>query len=167
MYSLRLPAGAPPPPDGTLGRLEMRWRQVHAMPAAFEFHPHTQPQSMGESGSLHTVVNMQQFKQPEPSAIEVTAAPSNAASIFVEEPFDLIVTVKNKGPAPLVRSSLLLPCSTEASVIPLGMTELQIPEIPPGGSISLTVQMLPVEQGLREISGVCVHDDETFLSYQV
>jgi hypothetical protein len=122
---------------------------------------------MGESGSLHTVVNMQQFKQPEPSAIEVTAAPSNAASIFVEEPFDLIVTVKNKGPAPLVRSSLLLPCNTEASVIPLGMTELQIPEIPAGGSISLTVQMLPVEQGLREISGVCVHDDETFLSYQV
>lgn len=150
MYSLRLPAGSMPPPDGTLGRLEMRWRQ-----------------SMGESGSLHTVVNMQQFKQPEPFAVEVAAVPANAASIFVEEPFDLIVTVKNRGPTPLNRASLLLPCNSEASIIPLGMTEIGISSLAPGISTSLTVQMLPVEQGLREIAGICVHDEDTFLSYQM
>jgi hypothetical protein len=167
MYSLRLPAGAKPPPDGTLGRLEMRWRQVLTQTAAFPVLELMQLQSMGESGSLHTVVNMQQFKQPEPFAVEVAAVPANAASIFVEEPFDLIVTVRNRGPTQLDRASLLLPCNSEASVIPLGMTEIRIPSLDPGSSTSLTVQMLPVEQGLREIAGICVHDEETFLSYQV
>jgi hypothetical protein len=133
----------------------------------FSFCALTLLQSMGESGSLHTVVNMQQFKQPEPFAVDVAAVPADAASIFVEEPFDLIVTVKNRGPAPLARASLLLPCNSEASVIPLGMTEIRVPSLAPGCSTSLTLQMLPVEQGLREIAGICVHDEVTFLNYQV
>ena len=168
MYSLRLPADAVPPPDGTLGRLEMRWRQVtlHRPPRPLcALTAHVQP--MGDSGSLHTVVNMQQFKQPEPASVELTVVPANAASIFVEEPFELIVTVKNRGAAPLASSSLLLPCNTEASVIPLGPTEIPIPAVGPGASTSLTVQMLPVEQGLREITGVCVQDAVTFAIYQV
>ena len=122
---------------------------------------------MGESGSLHTVVNMQQFKQPEPPAVEVTVAPANAASIFVEQPFDLIVTLKNRGATPLINARLLLPCNTEASVIPLGLTELPIPNVAPGASTLLTVQMLPVEQGLREITGVCVLDNAAAITYQV
>ena len=168
MYSLRLPAGVRPPVDGALGRLEMRWRQVgtrrllHCLCALSRLL-----QSMGESGSLHTVVNMQQFKQPEPPAVELTLALADAASVFVEQPFDLIVTLKNRGSAPLVNARLLLPCNTEASIIPLGLTELPVPTVAPGGCTLLTVQMLPVEQGLREITGVCVLDDAAGSSYQV
>jgi hypothetical protein len=122
---------------------------------------------MGESGSLHTVVNMQQFKQPEPAAVELTIVPANAASIFVEEPFELVVTVKNRSSSPLSRCSLLLPCNTEAAVIALGATEIPIQSLAPGCSTSLTVHMLAVEQGLREVSGICVQDAVTFANYQV
>jgi hypothetical protein len=169
MYSLRLPVDAVPPPDGTLGRLEMRWRQVRLLqrPPRRLCALSTLVQPMGDSGSLHTVVNMLQFKQSESASVELTIVPANAASIFVEEPFELIVTVKNRGAAPLASSSLLLPCNTEASVIPLGPTEIPIPAVGPGASASLTVQMLPVEQGLREITGVCVRDAVTFAIYQV
>lgn len=121
---------------------------------------------MGDIGSLHTVVNMLQFKQPDPAAIEFTIVPSDAASIFVEEPFELIVTVKNRGAAALATCSLLLPCNSEASVIAIGATEISIPAVAPGGSCSLVVHMLPVEHGLREVTGFCVHDAATFLSYQ-
>ena len=122
---------------------------------------------MGESGSLHTVVNMQQFKQPEPAAVELTIVPANAASIFVEEPFELVVTVKNRSASPLASCSLLLPCNTEAAVIALGATEIPIPSLAPGCSTSLTVNMLAVEQGLREVSGICVQDAVTLANYQV
>jgi hypothetical protein len=122
---------------------------------------------MGESGSLHTVVNMQQFKQPEPAAVELTIVPANAASIFVEEPFELVVTVKNRSSSPLSSCNLLLPCNTEAAVIALGATEIPIQSLAPGCSTSLTVHMLAVEQGLREVSGICVQDAVTFANYQV
>jgi hypothetical protein len=122
---------------------------------------------MGEGGSLHTQVNMQQFKQPAPATVEVTAAPADAESIFVEQPFDLNLTIKNRGAAPLVRCCVLLPCNTEASIIPLGLTEIPVPTLASGASVTLTVQMLPIEQGLREISGITVHDDSTSASYQV
>jgi hypothetical protein len=122
---------------------------------------------MGESGSLHTVVNMQQFKQPEPPVVELVVAPDNAADIFVEEPFDIILTVKNRGASPLVGATLLLSCNTEASIIPLGLTQVPIPVIAAGGSTLLTAQMLPIEQGLREIIGIFVLDSATQKSYQV
>ena len=122
---------------------------------------------MGEAGSLHTLVNMQQFKQPAPAAVDVTAAPADAASIFVEEPFDLILTIKNRGACAVDRCSVLLPCNTEASVVPLGLTEIPVPTLAPGASLSLTVHMLAIEHGLREISGITVLDGQTFASYQV
>jgi hypothetical protein len=166
MYSLRLPVGSVAPLDGTLGRLEMRWRQVKPVHSCSLVHS-LSSQSMGESGSLHTVVNMQQFKQPEPPVVELVVAPDNAADIFVEEPFDIILTVKNRGASPLVGATLLLSCNTEASIIPLGLTQVPIPVIAAGGSTLLTAQMLPIEQGLREIIGIFVLDSATQKSYQV
>ena len=168
MYSLRLPAGVRPPVDGALGRLEMRWRQVgtrrllHCLCALSRLL-----QSMGESGSLHTVVNMQQFKQPEPPAVDLTLALADAASVFVEQPFDLIVTLKNRGSAPLVNARLLLPCNTEASIIPLGLTELPVPTVAPRRLHVANGADAACGAGLREITGVCVLDDAAGSSYQV
>ena len=77
----------------------------------------------------------------------MTAAPADAASIFVEEPFDLILTIKNIGACAVERCSVLLPCNTETSVIPLGLTEIPVPTLAPGASLSLTVHMLAIEHG--------------------